>query len=449
MIRKLNLLTPSRTILLGYIGIILIGALLLNSPAATYEPHEIIDSIFTSTSGICVTGLIVKDTPNDFTRFGKMVILTLIQLGGLGYMTIASLIFVILGRRLSIRQTAITEEAMTYPFGGIGKFVVQVVKLTLGFEVLGAIVLTMRFVNLGMNLSDALFKGIFHSVSAFCNAGFALFSESLIPFARDPWIVITMSGLIIIGGMGFIVLRDLYERIKKKKMALSLHTKLVIISTGLLIAIGMGFILIAEWNNGLKELPVGCKFLCSFFQSATPRTAGFQVVNVGNYKLGTLLFTVVLMFIGASPGGTGGGIKTTTALLVFMSIYAYFRRKREVCSMGRRIENHIIMRAFVITAVAGLIIILGQLVISFSEQGNSFIYTLFEQVSALGTVGLSVGSKLNTACSLSYDFTNLGKITIILTMLAGRVGSLTLGTALIQAVRHETFKLPKDIVLTG
>jgi trk system potassium uptake protein TrkH len=444
-----TILNPARIILLGYVAIIVVGAFLLSLPVSTHESHSVIDSLFTSTSSICVTGLIVKSTPDDFTRFGKTIILLLIQLGGLGYMTIASLLFLVLGKRLSIRQSTMTEEAMTYPFGGIGRFVLQVVKLTVGFEVAGAIILSFRFASLGMSPSDAIFKGLFHSVSAFCNAGFALFSGSLVPFARDPLIILVMSGLIIVGGLGFIVLRDLYQRARRERSALTLHTKLVLLSTGALLVSGTIFVLAAEWRNVLGELPFGCKFLCGFFQSVTARTAGFQVVNVGDYKLGTRLVTAIFMFIGASPGGTGGGIKTTTALLILMSAYAYFRGKRDVGGLGRRVENSFVMRSVAIACVSVLILGTCVLILSFSEEGKSFIALFFEGMSALGTVGLSVGSSANPACSLSHEFTNVGKIVIILTMLAGRVGSLTIGTALIKAVRAETFRLPKGVVLTG
>jgi trk system potassium uptake protein TrkH len=436
-------------ILLGYISIIIIGTILLSLPISTHSPHSLIDNIFTSTSGICVTGLIVKDTPTDFTRFGKAVILLLIQIGGLGYMTIASLLFIILRRKLSLRQSTVTEETLVYPFGGIRRFVIRVIEVTIGLEALGCIILTWRFMEMGMDFSEALCYGIFHSVSAFCNAGFALFSQSLVPFVKDKWVILTMGVLIILGGIGFIVLREIYERIRKMRKDFSLHTKLVFISTSLLLIIGIVGVFIAEWNGVLKNLSLVDKICASFFQSITPRTAGFQVANVGEYKLGTKMLTLVFMFIGASPGGTGGGIKTTTAVLILMSIYAYFRGKKEVSGLGRSVGNIFITRAFVIAGVSGIILILSVLVLSFSESDQNFMALLFEEISAFGTVGLSVGSKLNPACSLSYEFTNIGKIVIILTMLFGRVGSLTIGAAFVQKAKRETIRLPKGIILTG
>jgi trk system potassium uptake protein TrkH len=302
---------------------------------------------------------------------------------------------------------------------------------------------------MGMDFSEALCYGIFHSVSAFCNAGFALFSQSLVPFVKDKWVILTMGVLIILGGIGFIVLREIYERIRKMRKDFSLHTKLVFISTSLLLIIGIVGVFIAEWNGVLKNLSLVDKICASFFQSITPRTAGFQVANVGEYKLGTKMLTLVFMFIGASPGGTGGGIKTTTAVLILMSIYAYFRGKKEVSGLGRSVGNIFITRAFVIAGVSGIILILSVLVLSFSESDQNFMALLFEEISAFGTVGLSVGSKLNPACSLSYEFTNIGKIVIILTMLFGRVGSLTIGAAFVQKAKRETIRLPKGIILTG
>ena len=443
-------LTPPRVILLGYIIIILIGACLLSLPIASTDSRcSFIDSIFTSTSGICVTGLVVKNTPADFTRFGKVIILVLIQLGGLGYMTIASLLFLGLRKRLSIRQTALTEEAMGYPFGRIGKFVLQAVLFTICFELLGTLILTLCFWGYGFSWVNAFFKGLFHSVSAFCNAGFALFPDSLVQFACEPQIIFTMSGLFIVGGLGFIVLKELHQRIRKERTNLTLHTKLVLLSTIILLVIGTIAILTIERKGVLANEPIGCRLGVSFFQSATPRTAGFQVVKVGEYQLATRLISLFLMFIGASPGGTGGGIKTTTFVLILMSIYAYSRGKKDIGGFGRRVDSQFVNRAFIIAGVSMLIFSIGVLVLSISESDKSFIALLFEEISAFGTVGLSLGSIINPACSLSYDFTNLGKVVIILTMLVGRVGSLTIGTVFIQTVGRETFKLPKEAVLTG
>ncbi len=451
MLQKMHrILTPPRIILFGYIIIILIGACLLSLPIASISSRcSFIDSLFTSTSSVCVTGLIVKNTPLDFTRFGKIVILILIQLGGLGYMTIASSLFIVLRKKLSIRQTTMTEEATGYPFGKIGKFVLQIVKFTIGFEILGTFILAFCFWGLGFNWIDAIFKGLFHSVSAFCNAGFTLFSDNLAQFTREPCIIFTISILFIIGGLGFIVLREIYQRIRKERIHFSLHTKLVLLSTIVLLGIGTFLILTIEWNGVLANLPFGHKLGASFFQSATPRTAGFQIVNVGEYKLTTRLISLIFMFIGASPGGTGGGIKTTTTLLIFMSIYGYFRGKKDINGFGRSIDNQFTKRAFIITSVSILVICVGMLILSLSESNKSFMALLFEVTSAFGTVGLSIGSAINSACSLSYDFTNLGKVVIIFTMLIGRIGSLTIGTAIIQTVGRETFKLPKEAVLTG
>jgi len=456
-----KVLTPPRVILLGYIIIILIGASLLTLPAASPKGRcSFTDSVFTATSGVCVTGLIVKDTANDFTRFGKTVILTLIQIGGLGYMTIASLLFLTIGGRLSIRQAGMTKEAiLTLPgFGGIGRFVLLVVGITVGVELIGFIILTTHFLALGFTLESAFFNGLFHSVSAFCNAGFALFSDSLVRFARDGWMISTISGLLIIGGLGFIVLREIYFTIVgqtfrfarlKPCPTLSLHTKLVLWSTLGLLIVGTFGIMGIEWGGVFKSTSLKYKFYDAFFQASTPRTAGFTVVPIGEYKLGSLFLTILLMFIGASPGGTGGGIKTTTTMLLIMSMVAYFRGRKSVTGFGRRVEESVTQRAFTVALMSVLILIAGIMVLTLTQCGKSFIGLVFETFSAFGTVGLSMGSIVNPACSLSYDFTSIGKFAIVLTMLAGRVGSLTIGTALIQRVGRETFKLPHDTVLTG
>ncbi|MCK4352281.1 hypothetical protein KAW65_02620 [candidate division WOR-3 bacterium] len=455
-----KLFTPQRAILLGYIIIILIGTLLLSLPvASTSEKCSIIDSAFTSTSAVCVTGLIVKDTPHDFTRFGKGIILFLIQLGGLGYMTLASLLFLFIRKRLSIRQATVTSEAMGYSSGEMKQLILQAVKLTFGVELLGTVILTLHFSRLGFTLANAFFNGIFHSISGFCNAGFSLFSDSLIRFSKDPLLIFTVSGLFIIGGLGFIVVNELHWRFlpatsfwqagKKKLTFLSLHTKLVLCATLILLCVGTIGILTMEWNGVLKNMSIGHKLSNAFFQASTPRTAGFQVVPVSKFKLGTKFFTSILMFIGASPGGTGGGVKTTTITLIFISMIAYFRGRKNISAFNRRVDRAIIDRAFMIVFISVLFLVIGIIVLTLTETGKSFINIVFEEISAFGTVGLSMGSKINPACSLSHDFTGLGKFIIILTMLIGRIGSITIGTAIIQRARPETFKLPKEDVLTG
>ncbi|MDI6840738.1 MAG: potassium transporter TrkG [bacterium] len=443
-------LTPARFILLGYIILILIGAAFLSLPiASTSGRCSVIDSVFTATSSICVTGLIVKDIPNDFTKFGKAIILTWIQMGGLGYMMIASLLFLTIGGRLSIRQASITEEAMGHPLGRVGRFILMVVKFTIGFELLGTIILTLHFATLGFPLGNALFKGLFHSVSAFCNAGFTLFSNNLVGFAKDPLVIFTISGLFIIGGLGFIVLGEIYQRLKRETNALTLHTKLVLLTTLSLLILGTLAILGIEWDGVLRPMNLKYKLCDAFFQSATPRTAGFNVVPVDEYKLSTLFFTILLMFIGASPGGTGGGIKTTTFTLLLMSIVAYFRGRKSIAAFGRRVNESTVDKAFRVALIGLLVLILGLIVLTLVEGEKNFIGLMFEDFSAFGTVGLSVGSTINSACSLSYDFSWIGKLVIILTMLAGRVGSLTIGAAIISRGARETFRLPVDIVLTG
>lgn len=441
-------LTPSRIIFLGYVTIILIGTLLLALPIASNSQSKcsLIDSVFTATSSVCVTGLIVKNIGYDFSLFGRVVILVLIQIGGLGYMTIASILFSMIGRRLSLKQDrALSETTGSSPGIETRRFALRILATTLAFEVIGTIILSVRFKSLGY--------GMFHAVSAFCNSGFSLFSDSFIRFSTDPFIIFTISGLFIIGGLGFIVLKEIKNLLKRRH--LSLHAKIVLLSTFILLILGTFAILGMEWNNGLKDMPLSGKFFTAFFQSATPRTAGFSSIDLNNFRDATIVLTMLFMFIGASPAGTGGGIKTTTFALCIMGLLKWFMGRKDISLLRRRINMEIITKTFIIF-LSGLIIIgTGVFILTLSQQGvlgshsKGFLGIVFEEFSAFATCGLSMGSSVMPGLSLSYDFNLLGKMIIILTMLAGRVGILIISTAIISPRGKEPFKYPEAKVLTG
>lgn len=437
-------MNPAKWIFTGYLCIILVGCLLLSLPiSSSGERIDPVDSFFTATSSLCVTGLIVKDTPNDFSLFGHIVILVLIQLGGLGYMTVGSLLFLTLGRRFSIRQSTVTSEGISLmDRGDLRSLIKRILLFTIIFEVLGMLIFTHTFSV--RNYNHPLWLGLFHSVSAFCNAGFSLFSDSFLGFQNDPLFLLTASSLFIIGGLGFVVLTELIARRRKR---LSLHSHIVLVTTLILIVAGSIVFFFSENGNLLRNHSVGTKALLSYFEATTPRTAGFTVLNLGRANNCTLFFILMLMFIGASPGGTGGGIKTTTIGIFFLSTLQYLQGKKNVNAFGKRIREEDVRRAFHLIGISLALIAFGVLVLTL--EGLPFRRILFEELSAFGTVGLSTGSLSMAGVSLSHDFSILGKIIIIITMFAGRVGPLTLGFALLEHRELTTFKYPEELVQVG
>ncbi len=437
-----KILTPSRVLVLGITALILLGAFLLTLPNATQDGMglSLLDAIFTSTSAVSITGLTVVDTTMTFSLFGQWVILILMQVGGLGFMTFATMFSIILGRRITLKDRLLLKEALNQvSVEGIVRLVKYVVLFTFGIEAFGALILTIRW-SFDYSWSTALFYGIFHSISAYNNAGFGLFGQSLIAYAEDPIVNITVMLLIILGGLGFIVLVNLYElRVRK----LTLHSKLVLKATGFLILAGAVIILILESANSLTfgELPAGSKVLAAFFQSVT-RSAGFNTISIAEMTDTTLLAMMVLMFIGASPGSTGGGIKTTTFVVLFASVLNTFRSGPHVVLEGRTIPPDQIQKAWAITSSGVLIIFLMTSILTITENISVFAL-LFEVISAFGTVGLSLG--------VTPNLSPVGKVVIIATMFMGRVGLLTLGFFLSRKARKSAvnIKYPEERILIG
>lgn len=433
MTEKTNRLHPSQVLVLGFTTLIIVGAALLSLPAASADGHSVsaIDALFTATSAVCVTGLVVLDTGTQFSMFGQIVILLLIQTGGLGFMTMASLIFLLIGKQITLRERILIKESLNeFKISSMVRLVKTVLQFTFSIELLGAGLLSFRFIP-QFGVGEGIYRSIFHSISAFCNAGFDLNGgfKSFSDYAADPLINFTFMGLIILGGLGFVVVFDIVNKLKNLKTArLALHSKLVLYASGILIITGLiGYFALEFSNpNTLGALSPKGKVLAGMFQAITPRTAGFSTIDQGQLTIGSKLLTMVLMFIGASPAGTGGGIKTTTAVVVFLLIVSVASGKEEITVMKRRISRQITLRAITLF-VGGLVLVMAVtflLVIIESGKGGLFTFEniMFEAFSAFGTVGLGTG--------ITPYLQPLSRIVVIFTMFAGRVGLLTVMYAL-------------------
>ncbi len=437
---------PPKMLVLGFALIILIGAVLLHLPLATQSgvPLSWIDALFTSTSATCVTGLVVVDTGTTFSLFGQIVILSLIQIGGLGFMTFATLVALILRKRISLRDRLLLQESLNQlSIEGIVRLARTLLIFTLISEVLGGILLSIRF-SFDMPLGRAIYFGFFHAISNFNNAGFDLMGgfRSLTGYVEDPLVNLVICSLIVLGGIGFIVVAELYE-FRRFRRRLSLHTKVVLATTALLIVIGTVLIFLVEYANPktLQPLSLMGKLLGSLYQSITARTAGSNTLNIPDLHQSTLFLIIFLMFIGASPGSTGGGIKTTTFATLVGAVWAQIKGKEDVIFFRQRIVPSMIYKSLTVT-ISGLFIVTSvTMILTFTEHTSNFLMILFEATSAFGTVGLSMG--------LTPQLTPIGRIVITIAMFAGRVGPLTIAFALAQRKEKEYFRYPKGKIMIG
>lgn len=437
-------LSPPRVVLLSFAAAILLGSAVLSLPGMTVAAGSLpyVDALFTATSAVCVTGLITVDTATVFTPLGKFVIAVLIQIGGLGIMTAATMLFLLAGRRIGLQSRLVIQETLGHiRLAGIVRLVVAVLTMTALFETAGALILAADFaVNHDYGVLRALGYGVFHSVSAFNNAGFALFSNNLEGFRDDTVVSLTIALLIVAGGLGFPVWLDLVPR--RGRRLLSLQTKMVVLVSGSLIVVGTLVFLALEWNSPeLGGLGFFGKAMVALFQGVTPRTAGFNTVPLANLAPGTVFLFIVLMFIGASPESTGGGIKTTTFGIIMASIWATVRGSSDVEFASRRIGQSQVVKALTVAVASAAFVLVVTLLLLDTSQDIPLSVGLFEVVSAFGTVGLSLG--------LTPHLTFAGKLLIILTMYAGRVGTLTLGVALIARHRPLARRLPEEQLPTG
>lgn len=446
--------SPPRLVLLSFCVVILVGSLLLMLPQATVGAGGLSfwNSLFTSTSATCVTGLIVLDTGSDFTVLGQIIILILIQIGGLGIMTISTFFIYLISGRLGIFEREVLFDTLSQdPMRNLTRLLITVFLYTLAIEAIGFLLLTLGFWRF-FPLRSAAYLGLFHSISAFCNAGFSLFSDSFIDFKGDPLIGLTVCTLIILGGLGFVVIYDLYlnrrTTLRLFISRLSLHSRLVLTVTGWLIAGGTLAFYLLERSNTLAGLPVPRQILVALFQSVTTRTAGFNSVEVPALANSTLFLFMVLMFIGASPASCGGGIKTTTFAILIRSIAARFRMRGDVNFYERRIPQETVskMTAIVFFTLFTLVVFTLCLLItelpeiSHARIRGTFLEYAFEAMSAYGTVGLSMG--------VTPHLMNTGKVLIVLLMFIGRLGPLTIAIAL-KGRREPKYRYMKENILVG
>jgi trk system potassium uptake protein len=445
-----RVLSPTRMFVLSFAAVILTGGLLLWLPfSAGNGAIRFVDALFTSTSAVCVTGLVVVDTGTDFSLAGQIVTMGLIQIGGLGIITVSTVFFVLMGRGISFKGREIVQSTFLHTprrdFVTVAKAVLLLAAIS---ELGGALFLFARF-SQDFAFWRAAYQSIYHSVSAFNNAGFSLFSNNLVGYQGD-WIVnLAIMGLIVHGGIGFIVQYEVLHRLRGLQRRLSVHTRLVLITTTILIGSGAILLFVFERQFLLREVPWGTKFLICLFQSVTPRTAGFNTVDIGLLQNDSILLTMILMFIGASPGSTGGGVKTTSIAILVLALWNRLRGIEEVNAFNRTIPREIVTRTVMIlfastvgvTLIASVLVIAGPSSAKLVESRDLFVQYLFDTISAFGTVGLSMGitPKLNV----------IQKYALILMMFAGRVGPLTLAFSLAREKVKKGMTYAEETVMVG
>ena len=442
--------TPNRLFVASFAAVILAGGVFLWFPFSSAKGQlRFVDALFSSTSAVCVTGLVVIDIGKDLTTLGQVITIFLFQIGGLGIITFSTVFFVLMGRGMSFKGREIVQSTFLHTprrdFMVIAKAVLWFTFVT---ESIGALFLFIRFYR-DFPAGTALYHAVYNAISAFNNCGYSLFSDNLIGYQGDLIVNFTIMGLIVHGGIGFIVQYEILSWLRGKQKRLSVHTKIVLITTAVLIISGALFFYIFERNHIIKDVPVLNKFLVSLFQSVTPRTAGFNTVDIGILTNATLLLMIVLMFIGASPGSTGGGVKTTSAALLVMLMWNRVKGNMDVNIFNRTIPREIVGRTvsiifasvFSVAIIWSVLLIAGEWNLPPLETRHHFVEYLFDTVSAFGTVGLSMGvtPKLN----------DLQKLALVLMMFVGRVGPLTLAFSLSRETGKKSFSYAEEGVMVG
>lgn len=433
-----------KLIVYSFVGLIVFGTFLLMLPFSHTGELRFIDALFTSTSAVCVTGLIVKDTPVDFTPIGQLILMLLIQIGGLGYMTAVTFLAVIRRQKIGHRDRLILQESLNYPgMNGLVRFLKIVFGSIFIIEVIGMVILTLRFW-VDMPLGKAVWYGIFHAVSAFNNAGFSLFSDNMMRYQGDFIINLTIPLLIILGGVGYLVLTELYHYSKKEIVRISTHTKIVLSMTIILIIAGMALLLSLEWNHALKGLSWGDKLLAAWFASVNYRTAGFNSIDLSTLSDANLFFSTFFMMVGGAPGGTAGGIKITAVALALLGVWFTLRGDIHAHIFKRSISQYQINKAYAIIFIASVYVVASTVFLSEIER-LPFLRTLFEACSAFGTVGLSTGN----GGSLSYSalFSDFGKFNIIILMFMGRIGVFAFTLIIVGKAVHSRIKYAEGKVV--
>lgn len=440
-IKKTNL-NPPRVLALGFASLIIIGTILLNLSISTKSGQSVglINALFTAASSVCVTGLVVLNTAETWSLFGQVVIILLIQIGGLGFMTITTMGAVIIGKKITLKGKLIIKEQLNqsdmFNLVGLTKYVVLI---TLGIEAIGALILSTKFIPI-YGVKKGIWFSIFHGISAFCNAGFDLIGDSMVPFSNDIIVNFAISGLVILGGLGFSVMIDIFRKRSFKK--LRLHSKLVISLTVFLILFGSLVFFATEYNNPLtlSNMSNYEKALASFFQSVISRTAGFNSVKMGSLHDTTAFLMIILMFIGGSPGSTAGGIKTTTFGVLALTTISVIKGEKDVVVYKKRLSNDIIYRSLAIVVIALGFIIIVSFILTITETAI-FLDILFETTSAFATVGVSRG--------ITSSLTSFGKIVIVLAMYAGRIGPLTMAFVFAKKGKRKNYTYSEGEVTVG
>ncbi|NBJ67932.1 MULTISPECIES: TrkH family potassium uptake protein [Clostridia] len=432
---------PPQILAITFLFLILIGTLLLKVPAATYEPISWLDAWFTATSAITVTGLVVVDTGSTYTLFGEIVIMFLMQIGGLGLMTFSVLILMMMRKKVGLRQRLLTQESLNLnqtSLGGLLRLVKLLFIFSITIEAIAFLCLSIKWVP-EFGWSDGLNQSLFHSISAFNNAGFSLWSDSLSHYVGDPLVNIVITGLFIIGGLGFTVLVDIWD--KKGFQKLSLHSKLMLSGTLVINIIALFALFFLEYGNPetIGDLSFVDKLWGSYFQAVTPRTAGFNSLDIAEMTVPSILLMMLLMFIGAGSGSTGSGIKVTSFVVMLLATASFLRGKSETTAFKRTIKLHIVIRALSIMIISISLIFLAIFILTITERAP-FLSIAFEVISAFGTVGISMG--------LTGDLTTIGKIVIMIMMFIGRIGPLTMVFVFAKR-RQSSIRYPEEDVFTG
>lgn len=446
-VKKHRTLSYPAYIAIGFFILIFTGALLLTLPISSKngEFTNFLDAFFTATSASCVTGLIIADTYVKWTVFGQLVILSMIQIGGLGFMTVITMFSLFFKRKIGLKERGLLQESIsTMYIGGIVRLMKRILLGTLIFEEAGAIILALRFIP-RMGLKSGIYCGIFHSVSAFCNAGFDLLGRygecsSLTTFQSDPVVCITIGCLIVIGGIGFLVWDDIAKE-KYHFKNYQLHTKLALTVTGILILGGTIVLFFFERNNTIAGMSLTDGVVNSFFGAVTPRTAGFNSVDTASLTDASKFFTIILMFIGGSPGSTAGGIKTTTLAVLFVTLRATLRGSDNNNVFGRRLQDNVLKRASAVICINTLLSFAAVLIISSTNAGIGLVDIIFEVFSAMGTVGMSTG--------ITRSIDSIAKAVLIFLMYCGRVGSLSFAILFIEKKSSSAIQKPTEKIIIG
>lgn len=449
--RKLYI-SPVQTIVLGFLSLIIVGTVLLSLPfsASNGQPTAVIDALFVATSAVCVTGLSPVNTVEHWSVIGQTIIMILIELGGLGFLTVATILFTVLRKKASLSMRMLYQEALNVSeVSGVFRLMKYIMKFAAIIQLLGAFLLSFQFVPT-FGWGKGLFYSLFHAVSAFCNAGFDLLGDSLVPYQRSPYLLLIISFLIVAGGLGFIVWRDILTAIQarklKTKQRVSIHTRLALIITGSLLLLGTVIFYFSEYSRFPADMGVLDRLVNSWFLSVTPRTAGFYSVDYLKMSAPGLIITILWMFIGGTSGSTAGGLKTTTFGVILLQLRAIFKGKERAVFYERTIPERVVLQAFTLFFLGTFLCVAASILLSFTEtipKGSGIEYIVFEVISAFGTVGLTMG--------LTPDLTVFGKLIIILLMFIGRVGIYTVLLSLIKKGLEGNSKIqyPKESVMIG